>query len=361
MPQQTNLNVAPYFDDFDPVNDYHRVLFKPGYPVQARELTTLQSILQNQVERFGQHFFKEGAKVIPGNTGYNRIYYCIQLVNTFQGVPVAAYAEQLVGTKITGLTSGVTAFVDSVLLPEDSERGNLTLYINYLDSSSTNNSTQTFSDAEELACNEIITSGLLGNSTISVGAPFGLTLSNEAAQTGSSFQIQNGVYFIRGNFVNVDTETLLLDQYGTTPSYRIGLFVSEEIITADLDETLNDNSQGFNNYAAPGADRLKISTSLIKKSLDDLDDGSFVELATVVNGVLRTKTVKGGLGGGVGYKDWTDVLARRTFAESGDYYVTPFDVTMKESLNDNLGNGGVYNPGQFTYGGSVPSDDLADL
>ena len=359
MPQQTNLNVAPYFDDFDPVNDYHRVLFKPGYPVQARELTTLQSILQNQVERFGQHFFKEGAKVIPGNTGYNRIYYCIQLVNTFQGVPVAAYAEQLVGTKITGLTSGVTAFVDSVLLPEDSERGNLTLYINYLDSSSTNNSTQTFSDAEELACNEIITSGLLGNSTISVGAPFGLTLSNEAAQTGSSFQIQNGVYFIRGNFVNVDTETLLLDQYGTTPSYRIGLFVSEEIITADLDETLNDNSQGFNNYAAPGADRLKISTSLIKKSLDDLDDGSFVELATIVNGVLRTKTVKGGLGGGVGYKDWTDVLARRTFAESGDYYVTPFDVTMKESLNDNLGNGGVYNPGQFTYGGSVPSDDLA--
>ena len=245
MPQQTNLNVAPYFDDFDPVNDYHRVLFKPGYPVQARELTTLQSILQNQVERFGQHFFKEGAKVIPGNTGYNRIYYCIQLVNTFQGVPVAAYAEQLVGTKITGLTSGVTAFVDSVLLPEDSERGNLTLYINYLDSSSTNNSTQTFSDAEELACNEIITSGLLGNSTISVGAPFGLTLSNEAAQTGSSFQIQNGVYFIRGNFVNVDTETLLLDQYGTTPSYRIGLFVSEEIITADLDETLNDNSQGL--------------------------------------------------------------------------------------------------------------------
>ena len=68
MPQQTNLNVAPYFDDFDPVNDYHRVLFKPGYPVQARELTTLQSILQNQVERFGQHFFKEGAKEKPSNT-----------------------------------------------------------------------------------------------------------------------------------------------------------------------------------------------------------------------------------------------------------------------------------------------------
>ena len=70
MPQQTNLNVAPYFDDYDSSDDFYRVLFKPGFPVQARELTTLQSILQNQIEKFGQHFFKEGAKVIPGNTGY---------------------------------------------------------------------------------------------------------------------------------------------------------------------------------------------------------------------------------------------------------------------------------------------------
>ena len=115
MPQQTNLNVAPYFDDFDATNDYHKVLFKPGFPVQARELTTLQSILQNQIEKFGKHFFKEGTKVIPGNTGYSQIYYCVQLENTFKGVPVSAYADQLVGTKITGQTSGVTAFVDSII------------------------------------------------------------------------------------------------------------------------------------------------------------------------------------------------------------------------------------------------------
>ena len=73
MPQQTNLNVAPYFDDFDAEDDYHKVLFKPAYPVQARELNNLQSILQNQIEKFGQHFFKEGAKVIPGNISYSRI------------------------------------------------------------------------------------------------------------------------------------------------------------------------------------------------------------------------------------------------------------------------------------------------
>lgn len=59
MPQETNLNRTPYFDDFNPDKDFHKVLFKPGYSVQARELTTLQSILQNQIENFGTHFLKK--------------------------------------------------------------------------------------------------------------------------------------------------------------------------------------------------------------------------------------------------------------------------------------------------------------
>ena len=70
MAQTTNLNVSPYFDDFNADDNYYKVLFKPGLPVQARELTGLQSILQNQIAKFGQHFFKEGSKVIPGNTTY---------------------------------------------------------------------------------------------------------------------------------------------------------------------------------------------------------------------------------------------------------------------------------------------------
>ena len=353
MSQQTNLNVSPYFDDFDANNDYHKVLFKPGVPVQARELTTLQSILQNQIEKFGQHFFKEGTKVIPGNTGYNAIYYCVQLQNTFLGVPVSAYVDQLVGTKITGQVSGVSAFVDKVLLPQDSERGNLTLYINYLSSSTQNNATQQFSDGESLISNVTISSGLLGNTSIASGQPFAVTLSNNSTATGSSFNITNGVYFIRGQFVNVDTETLILDQYNNRPNYRVGLFVNEQIINSDIDESLTDNSQGFNNYAAPGADRLKISASLFKKSLDDFDENNFIDLVTISNGVIRSKSTT------TDYSVISNELARRTYNESGDYFIKPFDITVKESLNNNLGNRGIFNTGQFTYGGSTPSDDLA--
>jgi len=362
MPKQTNLNVSPYFDDFDSDNDYHKVLFKPGYPIQARELTTLQSILQDQIEKFGQHFFKDGDKVIPGNIGYSRLYQCVQLNNSYQGVPVSAYADQLIGSKITGQSSGVTAYVDYVLFPEDSERGVLTLYVNYLGSSTQNNSTQTFSDGEFLVSNQVISSGLLGNTTIQSGSPFASTISDSSSATGSSFSIDAGVYFIRGSFVTVDKETLVLDQYSNTPSYRVGLFVNEEIVTSDSDESLNDNSQGYNNYSAPGADRLKISVSLTKKQLDDFDDTNFVELATVNNGVLKSKKIIGGAissgNGGFRSKDISDTLARRTYAESGDYYVKPFGVTCLNSLNDNIGNGGILNSNQFTPSGGVPSDDL---
>ena len=72
MPQELNLNVSPYYDDFDRDNDYYRVLFKPGYPVQARELTTMQSMLQSQLEKFSDHFFKEG-KAILDNSGLKLI------------------------------------------------------------------------------------------------------------------------------------------------------------------------------------------------------------------------------------------------------------------------------------------------
>ena len=54
MAQNTNLNIAPYFDDFDKSKGFLKVLFKPGFPVQARELTTLQTLLQDQIDTFGQ-------------------------------------------------------------------------------------------------------------------------------------------------------------------------------------------------------------------------------------------------------------------------------------------------------------------
>ena len=59
MALETDFNVTPYYDDYDESKDYHKVLFKPAVALQARELTQLQTILQNQVEKFGSYVFKE--------------------------------------------------------------------------------------------------------------------------------------------------------------------------------------------------------------------------------------------------------------------------------------------------------------
>ena len=71
MPQKTNLNVSPYYDDYDASKNFYRILFRPGYSIQARELTQLQSVLQNQIESIGRNKFKQGDLVIPGEVGLN--------------------------------------------------------------------------------------------------------------------------------------------------------------------------------------------------------------------------------------------------------------------------------------------------
>ena len=351
MPQNTNLNVSPYFDDFDAKKGYQRVLFKPGTPIQARELTTLQSILQNQVEKFGKHFFKEGSMVIPGQIGYDSEYSYVQIDDTHLGIPVSAYIDKFVGKSIKGETSGVTAVVENYITNTESEKNNYTLYVKYKSSSDTNFTNKTFVDGENLISLEDVDYTL---SSIRANTSFATSIISGSVGKGSAAKIEEGVYFVRGFFITVPKQVAILDQYTNTPTYRVGLLIDEEIAVATNNyNDLFDNAQGFSNYAAPGADRLKISTTLIKKEIDDFNDQDFVELLRVENGGLTKFVDK------TDYNLIRDELARRTYDESGDYYVKPFDIQVKESLNDRIGNNGVYYSTQKTKQGNTPSKDLA--
>ena len=349
MPQETNLNVTPYYDDFNDEKNFYRVLFKPGNSIQARELTTLQSILQNQIEKFGNHFFKEGARVIPGQISFTLEYDCIQVESEFLGIPLSLYLNSLLGIKIQGSTSGVTAKISNILTQSESDNGNITLYLEY-EKSSNDFSTKSFSDGENLITLSDITFGL--SNLISSGEQFAKAIDQNASAVGSAAFISEGVYFLRGTFVKVPTQTLILDQYLNSPTYRVGLYVKEEIITADQDESLYDNARGFSNYSAPGADRLKISAELIKKEIDDFNDESFVELMRIRNGAIDKFVNK------TEYNIFAQELARRTFDESGNYYVAPFNSVVKESLNSREGNNGIYYENQLTQSGKTPSEDL---
>jgi hypothetical protein len=350
MPQNTNLNTTPYYDDFNEDDNFKRVLFKPGTAIQSRELTTLQSILQNQIEKFGQYFFKEGAKVIPGQTSYDNQLEYVKLDPTFFGVNLRDYIELLVDQTIIGEISGVTAKVLKVITDVESDGNSNTLYIKYIKGNSTDFRDSKFTDGERLIVESTITND---NITIQSGNSFATCVSSSATGTASSASISDGIYFLRGHFVKVLNETIILDQYSNTPSNRVGLLISEEFITAYDDSSLYDNAQGYSNFSAPGADRFKISTNLIKKGLEDFNDENFIELMRIIDGVLQVFP-KENISDNI-----RDELARRTYDESGDYIVEPFELFAKESLNDLQGNGGIYNSSQKTSEGRTPDENLA--
>jgi len=351
MAQKTNLNISPYYDDFSSEKNFYKVLYKPGFPVQARELTSSQSILQNQIQSFGDHIFKEGSVVIPGNIAYVGNYSAVKIQEENYGIDISLYIKDFIGKKITGVDSGVSAIVKYVALPTTDDVDDITIYVTYV-TGDKDSKINPFSDGERLTCSDNVT---YGNTTINSGTPFASLISSDATAIGSAAYITKGVYFIRGYFVNVTDQIIILDYYSNAPSYRVGLKVDELLVGAKDDQSLYDNAKGFSNYAAPGADRLKINLTLIKKELDDQDDTDFVELLRVKKGQIKIINSQSNYNI---IKDW---IAERTYDESGDYTVDPFKLSIHDSLNDNLGNGGLFDKNEQTDQLNTPSKDLMAL
>ena len=367
--QKTDLNVAPYYDDFDPNDNFHRVLFRPGFAVQTRELTTLQSILQNQIERHGRHFFKEGSMVIlDPQISFDTKYYGIKLQTTFEhngnNEQVSDYLSNYVGGIITGATSGITARV--IGFDEATTTDSPTLYVKYIASAtrtedatgsigaSTMGVTNRFVDGETIKLDKALTftSTTSSNSTtINADTNSATLLVSNATETGSSAAIEEGIFFIRGQFVKVNAQRIVLDKYGFSPSYRVGLSITESLVTPETDITLLDNATGTSNENAKGAHRLGYTLTLAKLPLGSTDDENFVELLRLENGVVEKIIDR------TDYNIFQENIARRTFDESGNYTVRDYSVEVKDALDDG-GNEGVYSSTQTTDDGNVPSESL---
>ena len=354
MPQKTNLNISPYYDDFSKDDNFYKILFKPGYPVQARELTGLQSLLQNQVESFGKHIFKEGSMVIPGNIELDNSYFAAKINDSHLGIDVSVYLNQIIasnggkGLRVRGQTSGTVAVIKNFILPPAEGVENITIFVKY-QQSGTDGESSAFPDGEILVLEEPLT---YGNTTLTIGETVLTLVSEEATATGTAFGVNAGVYFLRGSFVDVPASLIILEPYSITPSYRVGFDISEEVINSNDDEALYDNAKGFTNFAAPGADRFKISVKLAKKALDDYEDTNFVELMRTDQGEVKklqdTST----------YSELKKYFAKRTYDESGDYSVEPFRIDIQESLNNEIGNDGLFTENRLTDEGNIPSDDI---
>ncbi len=347
-------SVSPYYDDFNESKNYHRILFRPGYAVQARELTQMQSALQAQIDRHGQYAFKDGSRVVNGEVSLNIEYDYIKIEAsfTYSGTPyTSASLSNFEGTIITGTANSgnqVTALVVKAVGAEGSDPD--TLYIKYQKSGDTNNTIEKFAAGEVFTSNaDPVKYGMVGGGSNVDGSNTASTIANPVGQ-GSSVSITEGVYFISGCFTYVPSSTLILDKYTNNPSYIVGLEVAENIVTSASDATLVDNAQGVPNTSAPGANRYQVLTTLIKQPID-IDNRTidkYITLLRIENGSINVDKTDKTEDTGLSLR-----LAQRTFDESGDYVVKPFELEILEHLNDNT------NFGKYTAAQGGDADKIA--
>ncbi len=348
MPQETNLNVAPYYDDFNANDKYYKILFKPGYPVQARELTGLQSTLQDQIEKFGSHIFKEGSSVTGGGIKFSNAYESLKIQASNKGFNVKDYLENLRGKYLIGSESGIKVQVKGYMASIYSDNSYV-IFVNYLNSGA-NNTERCLSGESLLLDGEPFTTA--NGIVFQPGESVAQLMNGVCAFIGCAAVLSEGIYFARGYFIQVKKQTTILSPFINTVSAKVGLRVVENVINSDIDKSLTDNAAGYSNYTAPGADRLALDLVLEAVDINQQSTPNFIELLEVRNGIVASAQDKSQ------YNDLSKEFARRTFDESGNYYVKPFTLTPRNTLNDFEGNNGIFAEDQKTYNNNDPSEDL---
>jgi|TARA_R110000822_G_scaffold25827_4_gene78074 hypothetical protein len=317
-----DLNISPYFDDFNDQKDFLRVLFRPGFPIQARELTQAQTILQEQITRLGDHLFKDGSRITGAKidfdnqskritlTGASNVSYPASSARTGA---ILSNISSLEGRVISNATGTVKAVVITSPVGTLGTNSVGALYVKYITS-------DTFS-----------TVGGYIYATVADNP----TLTAEIYNTYSSItdcsvaHIEEGVYYIQGYFTRIAKQTVVVDATSVSPSLKLGFTISESLITPNNDSTLFDNARGSTNEGAPGAHRLKLALSFSIRALTADNDPNFFQLMLIENGVAQQQSSRGGIHSSLG-----DTFAVRTNEGHGDFTVDPIKLNFSVSDSD---------------------------
>jgi hypothetical protein len=396
MALNTDFNVSPYYDDYNEDKNFHRVLFRPAVPIQARELTQLQTILQNQVERFGDNIYRQGT-IIKGcalSLDSNYTYVKIgDLQVDGQSTLVSDYANGYVQDS-ANLKSEIVNYVQGL----ESQNPDLsTLFVKYINTGTggkkkyansdvltvyardysiqsinitaaganySNSDTITFSGGGGTGASaNIVTttsggaiidivissggSGYLTAPTLTIttttGSSGALTALNYIAQvrvanssytapvgTGAAVSVGDGIIYQKGHFVRVEEQTTITSKYSNQPNnVALGFTTVESVVNNSVESTLLDNAQGYSNYTAPGAHRLKLTPSLVAISVANAASNSeFLSILEFQNGnITKRKT-------STEFNSVSTEFAKRTREESGNYVVKPFNLYTEDKVSN---------------------------
>jgi hypothetical protein len=407
---KTNLNIAPYFDDYDITKKYYRILFKPGFAVQARELTQLQTTLQNQIEQFGENIYKEGS-IVKGCT-FTEIRN-LKYIKVIDGIRPEDFVERTEIQEDGTIDEYYYEIEDNLGLKALIVQGSSgflsrapdlnTFFVVYLNTITVDTfEKKEYEPNDTLQIREYIlrtqeideetTETIIDNGIVAVTSVAGF--SNPI---GNSFGLNasEGVIFQRGHFLFVDDQTIVVKKYISGESVQfedepnnvsVGYIVDESVVSSQLDLSLLDNANGSPNENAPGADRLLLVPRLIARDTEEAEqDAEFFILRRYENGLaVETRDV-------AQFNSIAKELARRTFETHGDYTEKPFqfEIIKRNDPDDffiKMGEGTAYSKGyrisndskrlfrvpeiettievnnqpiNFTYGGFVKVEDIS--
>ena len=305
-------------DDYSDSAGFHRILFNSGKAVQARELTQLQTILQEQISRFGNNIFKEGAVVKPGGATINQKYEFIRLNTSAPNASLPNDTSVLLGTTFTG--GGVSAKVLQVVEAENGDPD--TLYVQYTNTSSAAAGINTIRMPADTDIN---------NGSITLRVAQDNLPSEPACGVGLVVTLLSGIYYARGHFVFTEDQSKIISKYTDTATTNIGFKAVESIVSSIDDNTLFDNQGATPNLTAPGADRYKIALTIVEES-DVNSDENFIHIATIKEGVIYSAVEDRN-----SYNIPNKVIAERIYENSGNYFVKPFTAKFNlDSANTHL-------------------------
>lgn len=411
-----NLQSFPYYDDYDSKKNFQRILYKPGVAIQSRELNQVQSITHNQFTRLGDSVVGEGSRVTndPISFVINDEVRSVKLSGL--GANITTYANTYI-TGATSNTVGKVKFTYNADDPAVGDPPTLVMTLERIDgpvdfgSSETlyfyNNITDAIAKnasfiASEIAAADVIVFGTgtagaedneillasksaaikVGDQLLSMSSNFtqGLVVTEIvsdtlirlnknigdvlASSTTLSFYrknttptnivtVTNGTYYKKGYFIDLSEQSIVPDKYTAYPTKSVILKYVETLIDYNDDETLLDPAFYSSNYLAPGADRLKVTLEIAVVDLntsklpDTTDD--HIEIVRFDKGIKEfveqardTLPIK-----------LREILAERTFDESGNYDILPFRLSAKGSTFDDAYAKFDILPGKVVIGGQV--------
>ena len=347
---RSNFNISPYYDDFDESKKFLQVLFKPGYSIQARELTQLQSILSNQIGRFADHVFENGDVIKGGGITERKVQF-IRLDNSGDSATVdinnlighdIEYQHTVLNTSSSGsgsdgLAGTQTTVVGKVVHAEEATTDDpyKILFIDITKETKDNSTGFPAGTSQITTTNPNINPSLKIKETDTSE-----TVTIEPTGKCILVSIESGIFYVDGYFVMNDPQSIAASELDSTGKIRkfnppdrtvsIGFFINREIDTSSTDVSLRDPSQGSYNYNAPGADRflIKLEIKQIPYIFDeagyrtDKDTDNYFEWARIIKGETFKKLKY------PEYAQLEETLARRTYDESGHYTVRPFGIEV---------------------------------